>query len=408
MRAKIVAVVLACLGQLLTLAAMAMIARHYTAPQLAEYGVFVFMFSVLQILVTLRLEQGLVYQCSSKESSELASAALLILIPTVFVGGACASAYFYWNTQTSSRAAILSGILSASLLFGSVAKVLVQLLASQDRFYSLALANVSRPALIALTQICFLGATAGYFQLPIAFALSQLLLATVVYGIIATTGRPKLIHTLERSKAAFVKNKAFVYYNLPQNAVFVISDAMLPLSLPWLFPGSDAVALFWLASRTVMTPATVLAESLRAIIYRTVAQMKKETILRYIITTSAVLAVVTIAPVLVLLVAGDFLFSAVYGASWGSANNYAIILGCLVVANTAALPFVAALPVLGLQGHYFGLECVGFAVRAILLYGVPWSTPLQATLYCTGAYILVVASFLVILVCRLREKELVR
>lgn len=404
MRAKIVSVLYACLAQLLTFLAMAMIARHYTATQLAEYGIFVFIFSVLQILVTLRLEQGLVYQPSSKEASELTSAALFVLIPTVLFAGACASTYFYFNPQTTSRTAVLSLLLSASLLFGSIAKVLVQLLASKDRFYSVALANFSRPALISLFQICFLGASFGYFQLPLAYALSQLMLATIVYGILASTGRPLLIHSLERSKAAFVRNKAFVYYNLPQNVVFVLSDAMLPLSLPWLFPGSDAVALFWLASRTVLAPATILTEPIRLIIYRTVAKMKKENILKYITITSAFLAMVITVPVLVLFVAGDWLFDAVYGVGWVSANKYAMILGCLVIANTAALPFVAALPVLGLQGQYLGLECAGFAVRAILLYGVPWSTPIQATLYSTGAYILVLTSFLVMLVCRVRGK----
>ena len=109
-------------------------------------------------------------------------------------------------------------------------------------------------------------------------------------------------------------------------------------------------------------------------------------------------------PVIVLAVYGEYLFELVYGAGWGAANSYAVILGCLVIGNTAALPFVGALPILGLQNHLLLTECLGFVVRASVLYGVHWSSPVDATLWCTAAYLFVLFCFLSVVAVTARKQ----
>ena len=81
------AISMAALGQLLTISAMALIARHYSDEQLSEYGIFIFLLGLMQIISSLRLEQGIVYQRTQSETISLTSASLLALFPSLLLCG---------------------------------------------------------------------------------------------------------------------------------------------------------------------------------------------------------------------------------------------------------------------------------------------------------------------------------
>ena len=102
---------------------------------------------------------------------------------------------------------------------------------------------------------------------------------------------------------------------------------------------------------------------------------------------------------------GPSLFELAFGAGWSGANDYALVLGGLVAVNMAALPFVGALPVLGLQRPYVLVELVGLALRAALLFLVAWGDAWTGVAVSTLGYVLVQLGFLAyVAVVLLRRK----
>jgi O-antigen/teichoic acid export membrane protein len=152
------------------------------------------------------------------------------------------------------------------------------------------------------------------------------------------------------------------------------------------------VALFWLASRAVFAPATVVAESIRPQTYRAIAS-RTQGLARFVLLTSAALFATVALPLLLLFWIGPSHFQLAFGAGWRGANDYALVLGGLVAVNMAALPFVGALPVLGLQRPYVLVELAGLAVRAALLFLVAWGDAWTGVAMSTLGYVLLQLGF---------------
>lgn len=383
------------------------VTRVFLPEHLNEFGVFFSLFNLFQIAAMLRLEQAIVFAKDPDEASGLALAALAVQIPVLLALALPTYFYLAANPATDAHAFELVSVLVVAVAASSGARLIVQLIARSDHFLLLAVTNLLRPSLIATAQALAALIGPGSVRLPLALAAGQ---AVFLLGAVVLHWRsraiPVSIRARSRVKAIVSRNRDFVFYNLPQNFVFVLSESLVPLSISFIHHDTNAVALFWLASRAVFAPATVIAESIRAQVYRTIARTEAG-LPKLVFTTSAVLFAVVAAPLVVLAWIGPELFALVFGPQWAEANDYALILGGLVALNMAALPFVGALPVVRLQGTYFLVECVGLLVRAAVIFLIPWSTAWLSVAASTVAYAAVQAAFFIyVTIVLLKRKSL--
>jgi O-antigen/teichoic acid export membrane protein len=396
------AVVGSASGQVLLFGATVVVSRVYTPDQLSSYGVFFALFNMLMIASMLRLEQAVLYASDREEANRLIAAALIALPLVLLVTAYPTYAYLSSNPHTASDALPLLLALVVSLIGGGFARLQTQVLARADAFHYLALVNFIRPAFIALLQFSVALLGPGAIRLQIALAVSQLLLAASTLLISArVTGRWSIVgKPIDRAGVwealKLKKNVDFVRFSLPQNLLFVASESLVPLSISFLFPNESAVAMFWLASRVVFAPANIFAESIRVQIYRLVARNRGE--LRFVLRTTALLFGFIIVPIAAIAVAGRPLFQFAFGPEWGDASEYALVLGLLVAVNVSSMPIVAAIPLVGMQRHYAIVEAAGLALRAGLLFAVPWSNAFQSVAATSIAYIALLTIFMAFVV----------
>lgn len=390
---KLRAIAAAALGQVVMFAGMAVVSRHYDHRALAEYGVVFSLFNIIQIAASLRLEQGLVYEHAAENRASLYWLTLVLIPPATMVAGACAAIYISHNPQTGTHALALALLLAVATLGSAIGRLHLQLLAATEQYGFVILNNILRPSLIGILQIAATFFASTSVALVGALALSQVLYATVLGAAAWRAARPGKT-TPDAARQALRRNAAFPLYSLPQNLLYTVSEGLVPLALPFLFPDSASVALFWLASRAVFAPATVLAESIRPMVYRDMAVAGER--LRARITSYALALGAPIGlGLLVLALCGPTLFRIAFGPQWGDANAYGLVLGVLVMGNMASLPAVGALPVLGMQKHLFAIEVLGLAARAAVIFLPGWTSPLQVVAASTAVYLGIIGAFYV-------------
>lgn len=390
---KLVSIGCSGTGQLLMFGSMALVSRTFSPAQIGEYGVFFAIFNISQILIMLRLEQGIVYTRNENGISALATASLIAIPLSLCVFVPIAYYFLSTNPQTADHTLLLVVSLVAASVCGGVTRLVNQLIARRDAFLWLAVLNFFRPGLIALFQgiSAFMGSVHG--DLSVSFAFSQVFLLVLTYlAYKSLKGTSAELTSLREAKAAVRENRDFVLYNFPQNMLFVMSESILPLALPFLFHQKDTLAFYWLASRVVFAPATVVAESIRPQIYRAIARIEGP-IYPYVFKVSASLAVALALPLSVLLLGGEKLFIFAFGPGWGPANDYALILSLLALVNIAMLPFVGALPMLRIQNLLLITEVLGLVTRAIIVFGFSWQTPYESVAFSTLGYVALQAIF---------------
>ncbi len=388
---KLRAIGAAALGQVVMFGGMAVVSRHYDHLALAEYGVVFSLFNIIQLAASLRLEQGLVYEHAVEHRSSLYWLTLILIPVATLIVGAGAAIYIGRNPQTGAHAFALAWLLAVATLGSAMGRLHLQLLAAAEQYGFVIFNNVLRPSLIGLLQVAATFVASTSVALVGALALSQVLYATVLGTLAWRAARPCATSASDM-KQALRRNAAFPLYSLPQNMLYTVSEGLVPLALPFLFPTSAAVALFWLASRAVFAPATVLAESIRPMVYRDIAvagDRLRQRIARYALALGGPIAL----GLLVLALCGPTLFRIAFGAQWGDANSYGLVLGVLVLGNMASLPAVGALPVMGMQKHLFAVEVLGLIARAAIIFLPGWTSPFQVVAASTVVYLAIIGGF---------------
>lgn len=400
---KTSAIFLAALGQLVLFGAMAVISRAYSLSALAQYGVMFAVFTILQTISSLRLEQGIVYERTEEHRSALYVCATLAILPAGLVFGAAGAYYLWTNPDTRPEWPTLALLVIGAAAAGGFGRIHVQMLAAAGRVRQVAILNFLRPALIGTCQMASLLFERDAVALGAALLASQAIYALCAWALSAVRWH-SVAATFSAGglRQAIIRNRAFPAYSLPQNALFTVSESAIPLALPLLFPGTIAVALFWLASRVVFAPATIVAESIRPIVYRELAE-SGDGLFRRSMIYSGLIGLPVLLGVVVLAIAGDWLFAQAFGPEWVAANDYALVLGVLVFFNMASLPLVGVLPILNMQRGLLLAELAGFAGRVALILSFDWADPLSLVVAGTLGYIAILSLFFLTVLRRLRN-----
>jgi hypothetical protein len=391
-KALVQSVAFAATGQAFLLASTIYVTRILPASALDEYGILFQLFSIGLICGSFRLEQAILYSRSLLERDSLVFASLALIGPAAIL--LCLGSYAYLlSSAVSSSALQLSIVFLGALAGGCAAKVLIQLGAATKMFELVARGGLVRPSALAIAQVAAISIVEPRAALPLALVTSQIFYAVAMaLPLSSTLAKAWSKVSMRSAKAAVWRHRRFPYFSLPQNIMFVLSESLVPLSLPFKFPGAGSVASYWLAARVVFAPATVFAESVRPIIYRNIQENRGRVFSRSI-QLSLLFGAIFILPTMALGLFGEELFALVFGVQMASAGKIAFVLSMLVAFNMATLPIVGAIPILGLQREHMAFELLGLTLRLGMVTTFKWSSPLELIFAASIGYIVVLLAF---------------
>lgn len=356
---------MAC-GQAIGFLFTPVLSRLYAPSDFGAFLIFTNIFSILNISITLRYEQAILYEKNSKSTQDIFSLScfcsivlLAFATPLLFL--------FHPFDKFSNHVGFIILLLITSAFFSASQKIFMMLLTKWRNFKSISNINFLKPGLVGFIQVMIGLLSVGFLPLAIGHTLAYLtLLSATLYfdaRLIKYVARFKISPNLVETAHKF---KDYPIFNMSQNVVYVISEAAIPFLIVAKY-GLAAGGIYWFASKVTTVPSQVLVESVRPMVYKQVSScmLHGNKILNTLLKNSVLLSIPFLFFSLVLYFFGSFIFNSVFGAKWDNGGILASILLISSAVNAAIVPFIATLPVIKRQHHFLIVEVVCLVVKSL-------------------------------------------
>lgn len=351
------------LAQLLPLLLGPLLTRLYTPQEFGLYQLFAAVAANLAVVACARYEFALPLAQDDAEAHELLSLSLWLLLASVALAALIALAWALasgqrWPLWLPLAVAVL-GALSLATLAATRAL----------RFKALAASRALQHGGAALGQAAAGLAGAGLAGLIVAPLLAAL--AALALLRLRVTGWSRVA----RSRLAVVarRHRDFPLLNTPHAFAGALQDT-LAVALIAAMQGAAAAGFWALALRYLKAPATLVGAAVSQALYPALGQhgasAEGRAAVRRVMLVLALLA----APLVVLLwLAGPWLFAWVFGEPWRASGELARALAVYIGAHFVASPLSVVSMAWGAQAWALKLALVGQALFvAALGFGLAW------------------------------------
>ena len=211
----------------------------------------------------------------------------------------------------------------------------------------------------------------GYFApsfiwLVVSFVFGNLLAASIVFY-------RKLISfkdlDMDRVKELVVIHKKFPLLNTP-NIFINTASLQLPVFMISKYFSADILGLFNLASRISMIPMGLMGTSISQVYYQTASQAYNETgdLLGIYYRTLRKLAVLGLAPFLLMLIFAPYFVDLIFGEDWADTGEYMQIMSFYVYFQFLYSPLSRTFIILNRQEIGFYISIGAMAIRLLSMY----------------------------------------
>lgn len=351
------------LGQVLAFGLSMILSRLYGPEEFGIYIVFANIFAMANMVLTLRYEQGILYEKSANETGRLVALSCAVAVPltlAMYTGLVLSDALNGFGAGQRTVALLLC----LSALLASMQRVVTLLMTRWKLMRDIASLNLVKPGIVGAMQ-CLTGLlSSGSVSLAVGHTLAYVALFSASILRCKHLTKVRLAHRMSMLRATALRHKRFPQYNMTQNALHIAGEAAIPLAIVTVF-GAAPGGLYWFASRVTSVPMQVFVESLRPMIYRDIALRlgRGEAVARRVRIRSVLLVLPFLLGTASLAFLGADLFGLLFGSDWKSAADIAILLLGAFSMHAMSVPYIASLPVLGMQQLYLMFECIGLAAR---------------------------------------------
>ena len=372
-------------AQALPLLAAPLITRLCSPAEVGAFSVWLGVVAVAAIVATLRLEAAMILDHGTEHQatcfSVVAWSATLIALALTAAGLTAhalgmplVSRWSWLALLTVGLGAWLTAYLQTTLAYAT----------SKNAFGQAAKAKIWGAGSIALFQVGLLALGTGGVAL-ITGQLAGLAVGLVAATVLLAPPRPRLqLLPDQRQRRYLQRHSAFWRFSLPSNLLNVVVG-QLPLFMIGARHGALAAGLYALTQRVLAAPISLLASSVLEVFKRqSVHDFQTQGNCREAYGyTFKVLALLGIAPAMVLLLFSPQLFAWVFGETWRPAGELARILAPLCFLNFIASPLSYVFFVAGKQKIDLVWQVALFAMT-ITSFLVPGTLQASVTLYATG------------------------
>jgi O-antigen/teichoic acid export membrane protein len=161
----------------------------------------------------------------------------------------------------------------------------------------------------------------------------------------------------------------FPLWRTPQNLINATSQS-LPILLLASFFGPDSAGQYTIALAVLGVPSALIGNAVMSVFYPRITEVVLQggNSRTLIIRATLGMAVAGTLPFVVIIIAGPFLFSFVFGSEWDMAGRYAQLLAPWLFLQYINKPAVSAIPALGLQKGLLIYELFSTATKVIALW----------------------------------------
>jgi O-antigen/teichoic acid export membrane protein len=407
-------------AQLVTIAFSPLITRLYGPEVFGTLGIFLAIVAFITPLANLAYAYAIVLPASDDEAHALFRLSIYI---GMAVAGLSALIFASFHQKISE----LIGFTSASeLLF--LVPFIVLLSASREPLYHWLLRKkqfgvISR-IVVVVAVLGNIAKTATGLVLttaPVLLILTTLANVTEVFllwlGARRTlpTGKATGSPDQEPAESVTLQHAAYRYrdfplFRAPNDWLNVVSNSIPSLMLAALL-GPAAAGFYLLARRVVGLPIGVIAGAVGTVFLPRVAEAshKSEPLRPLLLKGTLGLAFVGLIPFGIVILAGPWLFSFVFGAQWAPTGYYARWLAIWFYCAFAAVPSLQVVAILGLQGHFllYEIAVVTLRVASLAAGALIWQSDIVAiALYSiVGALVNIAQIVWCVLSCDTRHRE---
>ncbi|MFV0679506.1 lipopolysaccharide biosynthesis protein [Ottowia sp.] len=353
------------LAQLLPLLLGPLIARLFTPEAMGVFTQFATVAATLAVAASLRYEQALPL-ARHDAAGDAEAHALLALSLRVLLVAVAVSVPLAWALHVLGWLALPAWLPLAVGVAGAL-QVLMLWANRASRFKALAVSRVVQYGGAAALQLAggwalWRGVAAGR---DAAWTLvAATVLAQVAAGVWLCRPAPvggwwaALKVPGQRLKAVARAHKDFALVNTPHAFLGTLQDALaVALLVAW---AGDAAAGFWgLALRYLKAPATLVGQAVSQALYPRLVAAGAAEGQRLVRQMMALLGAVALAVMLLLLLAGPWLFERVFGAPWREAGELARALAPYIAVHLVASPLAVVTMAWRAQRWAFRLAVVG-------------------------------------------------
>jgi O-antigen/teichoic acid export membrane protein len=260
-------------------------------------------------------------------------------------------------------------VIPFAILFLSLTDIATQWLIREHRFVAMAKAQVGASLFVNLLR-----AVIGLLSPTVPFLLCAYGTGTAIQsGLIALGARKSMrakwsYHSTRELILAARLNLDFVVYRTPQVLINSLSQGLPTIVLATWY-GSTAAGFFAMSTTILAIPTLLMGKAVSDVFYPqlTKAHQVGQRVGPMLISTTALLLVIGIAPFGLVMAKGPDLFRYILGEEWRMAGQYAQWLSLWLLMGFINRACVAAIPVLNLQRAYLLFEIASVLTRVGVL-----------------------------------------
>lgn len=358
------------LGQLLLILFSPVLTRLFTSETLGSVGLIVAVSSIVGIILTMRLEMSFVISDSKRTLPKKFSNVLEFFVRMAFLALTVAVAlilsveFFHIDEIvpfTSHDVVFVFALGSIAALYSIFNYLAIKL----ANFKNIALASTLGPVvyIVFASLAIFLGAHT--YVLVLANFFNTLSKFIVLFWSCRSVVKNR-VKGLDRE---FIKsNNNLVMYRAPNDVVSAVSQN-IPVFVLATFFGASPVGYYWLCSRVLRLPATIISDAIKKVVLNKVSSFEGD--IKKAISLSKKLTFVlflgTLLPCSVIIAFGPELFGFTFGEEWTVAGKFASIISIWVVFLICNVPTMALITCFDLQKILLSYETAGLILRTMAM-----------------------------------------
>ncbi|RUM98855.1 hypothetical protein EET67_04200 [Pseudaminobacter arsenicus] len=339
------------LSQIILILISPVLTRLYGPEEFGVYGLVLSISTLLAIVITLRVDHGIIVSSTDEQAKNIAIMTLLMAL----LGGIICSVI------GALIAGFLYGFDGTQLLIWSFFGPLVAILTAANRtltlfnnrlqFFSLvSYARFAQSGCFAAAAIVFGLLSVESYGLIVALALGNLIYVLMLMRHLLP------LHGVHKSTAAeiFSANRNFIKFSLPADLVNTLASRM-PFILFPIFFGLQETGFLSLAYQVIATPSRFVGKAIGEVFYSHAAREyeKTGTCWQSVKKVAWILILVGLPGFTILLVFAEPLFSLVFGEQWVTSANYTQILTPMLFINFVVSPVSVVFYIAGRQKEDF-------------------------------------------------------
>ncbi|MEO9494310.1 MAG: oligosaccharide flippase family protein [Vibrio splendidus] len=345
------------LAQVVNFLASPIVTRLYGPEVFGTFGTFTSVISLLIHLVTLSMPLTIVLEKTQDSAIRVASVCLRVCqvsLPVILLLTTLSS-YGIESLNVFGGGYLLM-LLIVILIINCLVDIATYFCIRNDNFKVQSKSLLLKAVSISVCKIC----------LGLVLPTLEMLVISLIVGTLAqlwliekhTPIKDILVKSFQAKyrdvNVVCSKYREIVIFRTGQNMLTGLNATLPLLFINWKY--GSIYAGYYVLTKTIMyLPITIVGKAVHDVFYKNIssAVSKSQPVFRKLLLSTFLLLSLSVVPVTILVLYGDFIFSYVFGGEWSKSGSYAVLLSPWFILNFINRPYISTISVFKLEKALF-------------------------------------------------------